>query len=43
MKDAAVVPVLDQSAPVFHSSRVQNFVFFPFTSQGDITNVWIKG
>jgi ABC-type transport system substrate-binding protein len=43
MQDAAVVPVLDQSAPVFHSTRVQNFVFFPFTSQGDITNVWIKG
>jgi len=43
MKDAAVVPVLDQSAPVFHSSRVQNFVFFPFISQGDITNVWLKG
>ncbi len=43
MKDAAVVPVLDQQASVFHSSRVQNFVFFPFISQGDITNVWLKG
>jgi peptide/nickel transport system substrate-binding protein len=42
MKDAAVIPVLNQQTPVFRSTRVQNFVYFPFSQQADVTNVWLK-
>jgi ABC-type transport system substrate-binding protein len=42
MQDAVVIPVLVQQTSVFHSTRVQNFVFNLFQQQGDITNVWIK-
>jgi peptide/nickel transport system substrate-binding protein len=43
MKDVAIVPILIQQTAVFHSSRVQNAIFFPFSQQLDITNVWLKG
>jgi ABC-type transport system substrate-binding protein len=43
MKDAVVVPILNQKTPVFHSSRVRNFIFLPSSQQGDITNVWLSG
>lgn len=43
MKDAAVVPILAQKTPTFHSSRVENFLFLPSSQNGDITNVWLKG
>jgi ABC-type transport system substrate-binding protein len=43
MKDAVVVPILSQKTPVFHSSRVENFIFLPSSQQGDITNVWLNG
>ncbi|TMF55316.1 MAG: ABC transporter substrate-binding protein [Chloroflexi bacterium] len=42
MQDAAVIPVLNQQTPVYYAKRIQNFVYFPFSQQGDITNVWIK-
>jgi ABC-type transport system substrate-binding protein len=42
MKDAVVVPILDQQTTVYHSTRVQNFIFSLFQQQGDVTNVWIK-
>jgi ABC-type transport system substrate-binding protein len=42
MKDAAVVPVLDQKLYFMRSSRVQNYIVSPFTGNGDITNVWLK-
>ncbi|MGA7911591.1 MAG: ABC transporter substrate-binding protein [Candidatus Dormiibacterota bacterium] len=42
MQDAVVIPVLIQQTSVFHSTRVQNFVFNLFQQQGDITNVWLK-
>jgi ABC-type transport system substrate-binding protein len=42
MKDAAVVPMLDQETPIFHSSRVQNFINMAFWQNGDPTNVWLK-
>jgi ABC-type transport system substrate-binding protein len=42
MTDAAVIPVLNQQTPVFRSTRVQNFVYFPFSQQADVTNVWLK-
>ena len=43
MQDAVVIPVLDQQSSVFHSTRVQNFIFSLFSQQGDVTNVWLKG
>jgi ABC-type transport system substrate-binding protein len=42
MQDAVVIPVLIEQTSVFHSTRVQNFVFNLFQQQGDVTNVWIK-
>jgi peptide/nickel transport system substrate-binding protein len=42
MQDAAVIPVLNQQTPIFRATRVQNFIYFPFSQQGDITNVWLK-
>ena len=42
MQDAAIVPVLNQQTYVFHSKRVQNFIFLPFSQTGDITNLWMK-
>ena len=43
MKDAAIVPVLNQQSAIFHSSRLQNAYFWPFSQNFDITNVWLKG
>ena len=43
MKDAAVVPIEIQKCTVYHSSRVQNCVFWFFAINCDPTNVWIKG
>ena len=43
MKDAAIVPVLNQQDPIFHSARMQNAAFFPFSQNFDIVNVWLKG
>lgn len=42
MQDAVVIPVLDEQTSVFHSTRVQNFVFSLFMQQGDMTSVWLK-
>jgi peptide/nickel transport system substrate-binding protein len=42
MQDAVIIPLLDQQTSVFHSTRVQNFIFNLFQQQGDVTNVWIK-
>jgi peptide/nickel transport system substrate-binding protein len=43
MKDAATVPVEMQKWTVFHSSKVQNCVFWFFDLSCDPTNVWLKG
>ena len=42
MADAAWVPVATGKNPLFHSSRTQNWVYFDFANNGDITNVWLK-
>jgi ABC-type transport system substrate-binding protein len=42
MQDAAVVPLLNQESPIFHSTRVQNFIDMDFWQNGDPTNVWLK-
>ncbi|MGH9067710.1 MAG: ABC transporter substrate-binding protein [Acidimicrobiales bacterium] len=43
MKDAAVIPLVNESTPLYHSSRVQNALYSPFAQNFDITNVWLKG
>jgi ABC-type transport system substrate-binding protein len=42
MKDAPWVPVATGKNPLFRSSRTQNWVYFDFANNGDITNVWLK-
>jgi peptide/nickel transport system substrate-binding protein len=42
MADAPWVPVATGKNPLFRSSRTQNWVYFDFANNGDITNVWLK-
>ena len=42
MQDAAFVPFQTQNTPIYHSTRTQNAIYFPFAQNYDITNVWIK-
>ena len=42
MADAPWVPVATGKNPLFRGSRVQNWVYFDFANNGDITNVWLK-
>ena len=41
MADAPFVPLQNQNLITFHSERVRNFVFLPYTAAGDITNMWL--
>jgi peptide/nickel transport system substrate-binding protein len=43
MKDAAIVPAGAQKTSVYHSSRVKNAIFWTFSQNYDITNVWLSG
>ena len=42
MADAVIVPIGQQKIAVYHSSRLQNDLFNVWTSNIDVTNVWIK-
>jgi ABC-type transport system substrate-binding protein len=42
MQDAVIIPVLVEQTSVFHSTRVQNFIFSLFMQQGDMTSLWLK-
>jgi len=42
MKDAAIVPFQTQKTALFHSSRVRNVVFLPFSQNYDITQAWLS-
>jgi ABC-type transport system substrate-binding protein len=42
MQDAVIIPVLNEQSSVYHSTRLQNFIFNLNQQQGDVTNVWIK-
>jgi len=42
MKDAAIIPFETQRNPVFHSSRVQDAIYSPFSQNYDITNLWLS-
>jgi ABC-type transport system substrate-binding protein len=43
MRDAAIVPIQTQQWPLFHSSRVRNAIYSPFSENFDVTNVWLSG
>ena len=43
MRDAAIIPIETQKLPLFHSSRVQNAIYSPFSQNFDVTNVWLSG
>jgi ABC-type transport system substrate-binding protein len=43
MKDAAAVPLEFQKYTAYHSSKLQNCVFWFFDINCDPTNVWLKG
>jgi peptide/nickel transport system substrate-binding protein len=43
MRDAAIVPIETQKLPLFHSSRVQNASYSPFSENFDVTNLWVSG
>lgn len=43
MGDAAVIPIQTQRVPLFHSSRVHNAIYSPFSENFDVTNLWLSG
>ena len=42
MKDAPFIPFQTQLTAIFHSSRVHNAIFVPFSEQYDITSIWLS-
>ncbi|MFI0356582.1 ABC transporter substrate-binding protein [Actinomadura sp. 9N407] len=42
MEDAAIVPLLNRSHPIFHSSRVGGAAFLPTTASYDYTRLWLS-
>lgn len=42
MKDAVVIPIASQLAVLYHSERVQNFLPYALSVQGDWTTLWLK-
>ena len=42
MQDAAIIPFMTQSTPLFRSTRVHNAIYIPTTEQYDYTNVWLS-
>ena len=43
MRDAAIIPIETQNLPLFHSSRVHNAIYSPFSENFDVTNLWLSG
>ena len=42
MKDAPMIPINTQLTALYHSSRVHNAIYIPFSSQYDITQIWLS-
>jgi ABC-type transport system substrate-binding protein len=42
MKDAAFVPFQTQLTPIFHSTKVHNAIFQPFSEGYDYTQIWLS-
>ncbi len=43
MADAPWVPIATGKQPLYRSERVKGWVYYPFSNNGDITNVWLDG
>ena len=42
MKDAAIVPFMNNNVPLYHSSRVKNAIYLPTSQQFDLTQIWLS-
>jgi ABC-type transport system substrate-binding protein len=42
MADAPFVPVMTSLQAIFHSTRVHNAIYFPFSEQYDLTQIWLS-
>jgi peptide/nickel transport system substrate-binding protein len=42
MKDAAIVPFMNNNVPLYHSTRVKNVIYVPGTQQFDVTELWLS-
>ena len=42
MKDAAFIPFQTQLTPIFHSTKVHNAIFLPFSEGYDYTQIWLS-
>jgi peptide/nickel transport system substrate-binding protein len=42
MKDAAIVPFMNNNVPLYHSSRVKNAIYMPGAQQFDVTQLWLS-
>ncbi len=42
MKDAAIVPFMNNNVPLYHNKRVQNAIYMPGAQQFDITQLWLS-
>ncbi len=42
MKDAAIVPFMNNNVPLYHSARVKNAIYAPSTQQFDVTELWLS-
>jgi peptide/nickel transport system substrate-binding protein len=42
MKDAAIVPFMNNNVPLYHSSRVKNAIYMPGAQQFDVTQIWLN-
>ena len=42
MKDAVIVPFMNNNTPLYHSSRVKNAIFMPGAQQFDVTQLWLS-
>ncbi|MGH9064613.1 MAG: ABC transporter substrate-binding protein [Acidimicrobiales bacterium] len=43
MQDAVVIPLINTKIPLYHASAVQNTIYSPFSTNFDLTQVWLKG
>jgi len=42
MQDAAFIPFKTEQIPLFHSTRVHNAIYSPFSQNYDITQIWLN-
>jgi ABC-type transport system substrate-binding protein len=42
-KDSPYIPLVSQTVPMYHSTRLMNTLYLPINENFDITNVWLKG